>query len=107
MVGEIHLANIYFTNATKAKVRPVLLLKLNSFNDFLYLPLTSNTATKGISIDNSNLQEGYLPKVSIVVYEKIGVIATTLLIKKIATLNNNTYRQIINLLVKFIGNSTA
>ncbi len=102
MVGEIHLANIYFTDSTAAKVRPVLLLKPNSFNDALYLPLTSNTATKGISIDNSNLQEGYLPKVSIVVYEKIGVIATTLLFKKIGTLNHNTYRKIINELVEFL-----
>ena len=104
MVGEIHLANIYFTDATSAKVRPVLLLKPNSFNDVVYLPLTSNTGTKGISIDNSHLQDGYLPKVSIVAYEKIGVIATTLLIKKIATLNNNTYRQIINELVRFLQN---
>ncbi len=104
MVGELHLANIYFTDATAAKVRPVLPLKPNSFNDILYLPLTSNTATKGISIDNSHLQEGYLPKVSIVVYEKIGVIATTLLIRKIGTINNNTYRIIINELVKFLQN---
>lgn len=104
MVGEIYLANIYFTDAAAAKVRPVLLLKTNSFNDVLYLPLTSNTGIKGISIDNSHLQDGYLPKVSIVIYEKIGVIATTLLIKKIATLNNNTYRQIINELVKFLQN---
>lgn len=104
MVGEIHLANIYFTDATTAKVRPVLLLKSNSFSDVLYLPLTSNTGTKGISIDNNHLQDGYLPKVSIVVYEKIGVIATTLLIKKIATLNDNTYQQIINELVKFLKN---
>jgi mRNA-degrading endonuclease toxin of MazEF toxin-antitoxin module len=104
MVGEVYLANIYFSDATTAKVRPVLLLKYNSFNDVLYLPLTSNTSTKGMSIDNSHLQDGYLPKVSIVVYEKIGVIATALLIKKIATLNNNTYRQIINELVKFLQN---
>ncbi len=104
MVGEIHLAHIPFTDASSAKVRPVLLLKPNSFNDVLYLPLTSNTGTKGISIDNSNLQDGFLPKVSNVVYEKIGVIATTLLIKKIATVDNNTYRQIINQLMEFIQN---
>lgn len=82
MVGEIHLANIYFTDATTAKVRPVLLLKPNSFNNVLYLPLTSNTNTKGISIDNSHLQDGYLPKVSIVVYEKIGVMQQHYSLKK-------------------------
>ncbi len=67
MVGEIYLANIHFTDAVTAKVRPVLLLKANSFNDMLYLPLTSNTHTKGISIDNNHLETGYLPKTSVVI----------------------------------------
>ncbi len=62
MVGEIYLANIHFTNAVTAKVRPVLLLKANSFKDMLYLPLTSNIHIKGISIDNNHLETGYLPK---------------------------------------------
>ncbi|HEX8316261.1 MAG TPA: type II toxin-antitoxin system PemK/MazF family toxin [Flavisolibacter sp.] len=102
MVGEIHLANIYFTNAASAKVRPVLLLKPNSFNDVLYLPLISNTGTKGVSIDNTDLKDGYLPKVSVVVYEKIGVIATSLLIKKIATLKTDTYNRVLYELVNFL-----
>ncbi len=51
MVGEIHLANIYFTDASIAKVRPVLLLKPNSFSDVLYMPLTSNSGTKGTAHD--------------------------------------------------------
>jgi len=46
MVGEIYLAKIYFTDAATAKVRPVLLLKPNSFNDVLYLPLTAIPALK-------------------------------------------------------------
>jgi mRNA-degrading endonuclease toxin of MazEF toxin-antitoxin module len=104
MVGEIHfLANIYFTNVTAAKVRPVLILKSNSFSDVLYLPLTSNININGISINNSNLLDGYLPKISIVIYEKVGVIATSLLIKKIATINNNTYMQILTELTRFIN----
>jgi mRNA-degrading endonuclease toxin of MazEF toxin-antitoxin module len=103
MVGEIHLANIYFTNVTAAKVRPVLILKPNSFSDVLYLPLTSNININGISINNSNLLDGYLPKISIVIYEKVGVIATSLLIKKIATINNNTYMQILTELTRFIN----
>ncbi len=102
MVGEIHIAHIYFTDATAAKVRPVLLIKPNTFNDMLYMPLTANTNTKGISIDNSHLQDGYLPEPSIVVYEKIGVIPKTLLIKKIGTLNETVYQNIITKLVRFL-----
>jgi len=102
MVGEIHIANIYFTDASTSKIRPVLLLKTNSFNDILYLPLTTNTIVKGIRLTNKQLKEGYLPKVSMVVYEKPGVIATSLLVKKIGTLNDNTHEAIIDKLIEFI-----
>ena len=104
MVAEIHLAKIYFTDASNVKVRPILLLKLNSFNDLLYMPLTSNLNIKGISISTIDLQEGYLPKTSIVVYEKIGVISTHLLIKKIGTLEINVFKKIVNELVQFLQN---
>lgn len=102
MVGDIFIANIYFTDSSSFKARPVLLLKTNSFNDVLFLPLTSNTGTKGIAIDNTNLKEGYLPKTSVVVYEKPGVIAHTLLIKKIAALKDEVYNEVIENLVSFL-----
>ena len=102
MVGEIHLAKIYFTDASDAKIRPVLLLRANSFSDVIYLPLTTNMLIKGVSIDNDQLTDGYLPKTSIVVYEKPGVIAATLLIKKIRTLNMVVYRNIIDKLIDFL-----
>lgn len=104
MVGEIHLANIYFTDSSAAKVRPVLLVKANSFNDAIYLPLTSNLLTNGMHIDNSNLTDGFLPKTSVVVYEKPGVIAPSLLIRKIGTLQTKVYAQIVAELVNFIQN---
>ena len=102
MVGEIHLANIYFTNAVAAKVRPVLLLKADSFNDIIYLPLTSNVSTIGVRIDNKDLKDGFLPKTSVVVYEKPGVIAPNLLVKKIGTLHPNSCKQIISELTLFL-----
>ena len=102
MVGEIYLATIQVTDASSSKVRPILLLKKNSFNDVLYMPLTSNTEVKGILINNDNLQNGYLPKMSIVVYEKIGVIAGNLLLKKIGTLDEITFQQVIGEMIKFL-----
>lgn len=102
MVGEIHLARIAFTDGSAVKLRPVLLLKANSFQDAVFLPLTSNINTKGIVVDNTHLQDGYLPKISVVVYEKPGEIATFLLQKKIDTLNKNTHEQIIQALISFL-----
>ena len=102
MVGLIYLSNIYFTDASAAKARPILLLRRNSFNDILYMPLTSNTNTKGIKINNSNLAEGFLPKTSVIVFEKPGVIATSMLIKKIGTLKTDIYQEVIDEFVRFI-----
>lgn len=102
MVREIHIANSYFTNAVAAKVRPVLLLKPNSFNDILYLPLASNTTSYGVRIDNNDLQNVFLPKTSVIIYEKPGVIAPSLLVKKIGTLHVNTYNYVISELIRFL-----
>ncbi len=63
MVGEIHLANIYFTDATTAKVRPVLLIKPNSFGDILYLPLTTNLQTS-VAFSLTELLNLYFKKYS-------------------------------------------
>ncbi|MCW3113835.1 MAG: hypothetical protein JWR18_2231 [Segetibacter sp.] len=102
MVSHIYLANIYFTDASASKVRPVLLLKSNSCNDVLYTPLTSNTNIRGVRIDNSDLENGYLPKTSIVVFEKPGVISIDLLVKKIGTLTPEKYKEVIDELIKFL-----
>jgi mRNA interferase MazF len=106
MVAEIHLVKIYFTDASNFKVRPILLLKLNSFNDILYMPLTSNLNIKGLGISNLDLQNGYLPKNSVVVYEKIGVISSDLLIKKIGTLKIEIFKKVVNELIQFIQRET-
>lgn len=98
MVGEIHLA----TDALAARVRPVLLLKRNGFNDVLYLPLTTNLLSKGIAINNTNSQDGYLPKASVMVYEKPGVVARTLLLRKITTVDKNTFAHTVRESVSFI-----
>ncbi|HSV09344.1 MAG TPA: type II toxin-antitoxin system PemK/MazF family toxin [Hanamia sp.] len=102
MVAEIHLAKIYFTDASNFKVRPVLLLKLNSFNDWLYMPLTSNLNINGVIINEANLQEGYLPKISVIVYQKLSVISSGLLIKKIGTLENESFQNVISEFIRFI-----
>lgn len=51
-----------------------------------------------------DLQDGYLPKTSIVVYEKISVISSHLLIKKIGTLEINIFKRVVNELVQFVQN---
>lgn len=101
MVAEIHLANIYFTDASNFKIRPILILRYNSFNDVLYMPLSSNLKIKGVHITNANLSEGFLPKNSVVVYEKIGVIAQELIVRKIGTLSTEVFGNILDEFIEF------
>ena len=95
MVGEICLANIYFTDSSDSKIRPNLLVKKNNFGDLIYLPLTSNLVTQGSKIDTEDMQDGKLPKASVVVYEEPGVIAHRLLVRKIGTIRVDVFKRII------------
>lgn len=103
MVAGIYLAPIYFMDANHAKTRPILLIKQNNYQDYVFVPLTTNLQAIGIAIDNSNLQEGFLPKKSMIVYEKVSVIAPSRLIKKIGVLNAATYQMVIHELVLFLS----
>ena len=102
MVAEIHLASIYITDASRSKVRPILILRFNSFGDLLYMPLTSNLNIVGVHITNTNLSEGFLPKESVVVYEKIWVIAPELIIKKLGTLNAKVFENVLEEFIHFL-----
>lgn len=66
------------------------------------MPLTTNLNIKGVLINNSDLQEGFLPKSSIVVYEKIGVISHDLVIKKMGTLERVVFLKILKEFVQFV-----
>ncbi len=103
MVGDIHLAPVSFTDHSGVKVRPVLLLKRNSYGDALFVPLTTNLSVGGVRIDSTNLSAGYLPKPSVVVVEKIGVVASARLMKKLGTIDATTYKQVVQELVRFIS----
>ena len=103
MVREIHLAKIIFTDQTSAKTRPVLILKENSYGDFIYLPLTTNLNLDGIKVSNQDIDSGYLPKISNIIFEKISIIHKDLIFKYVATLSEKTYKQIIKELINFLN----
>ena len=66
---------------------------------FYICPLTNILNTVGVLITNINLSEGFFPKESVVVYEKIGVIAPELIIKKLGISNVKVFE---NVMEKFI-----
>lgn len=102
MVRDIYLAKVLFTDDTGYKIRPILLIKENSFGDYIFLPLTTNLNITGKLVNQSNIETGVLPKESVIVTEKISVISPTLLTKQIASVNRETYIQIMNDVMAFL-----
>ncbi len=60
MVGKIFLAKIHFTDMTDFKERPILLIHKYRDEDFLFLPLTTNTKLPGVLISSADLSSGFL-----------------------------------------------
>ena len=102
MVKSIQLAEIFFTNQTQSKIRPILIIKQNSYGDFIFLPITSNLTQKGIILNNLDLNQGNLPQISKVIVEKIGTIHIGLIKKEIAILSDIKFNEIIDEFINFI-----
>ena len=91
MVGSIYLAKIYFTDGVKFKLRPILLIKENSFGDYIYIPFTTNSKNKNsMKFTNDFLQNGNFNKDSYLIIDKTCTIQKSLLDKKIAHINESS-----------------
>jgi len=102
MVGDIYLAEIYFTDLSECKIRPVLILKILG-DDVICLPLTTNMKASGVVIKNSDLSNGKLKKESIVVVPKNITLHKSILRKYIATIDKNLFQRIQDIFCKEIG----
>ena len=90
MVGDIYLAKIYFTDGNNYKLRPILIIKENSFGDFIYIPFTtSSNNINSIKFDSNFLKDGEFRKQSYLIIDKTCTIQESLLDRKIATIKNS------------------
>lgn len=94
MERDIVLVNIFFTDLSDYKVRPVLLIKQYKKDNFLYLPLSSNLNLHGVIVRENDLEDGDLIKESIVVIPKIGILHKDLILKKIAVLAHSPFKNV-------------
>jgi len=93
VVGEIYLAEVFFTDFSSSRVRPVLILSEEG-QDVLFLPLTTNLSQPGVLISSKDLEEGHLRKDSVVVVHKIGLLHKSLLLKKLARVKEDPFLRI-------------
>ncbi|MEA3383323.1 MAG: type II toxin-antitoxin system PemK/MazF family toxin [Campylobacterota bacterium] len=102
MVGEIHLARIYFTDLSEYKIRPVLVIKLLG-DDCICLQLTTQFKNKRLTLSNDDLQDGFLKKDSLVVVPKNFTLHKSILFKYLGTLKNIKQKEIFKVFCEEIG----
>ena len=105
MVGSIYLAKVFFTDGAKYKLRPILIIKENSFGDFIYIPFTTKRNNKNsLEFDNDSLISGSFQKKSYLIVDKTCTIQQMLLEKKIGTVNDTMMEKVLNEYCFFLRN---
>jgi len=101
-IGDIVLIKFPFTNLSKAKKRPVLIIKNeNELNDVVCFQITSNDEQNNLLKINSNdLANSNLTLDSYIKYDKCFTLSTEIIDKKIATVNNDLLKKLKELFCK-------
>jgi mRNA interferase MazF len=94
--GDILLIKFPFTNLTKAKKRPVLVIQSeNELGDFICFQITSkSTSDNLVEIETENLNDGVLKLVSYVKYDKCFTLNSEIIDKKLASVNKEFIQKI-------------
>jgi len=98
--GEIVIVPFPFSDLSSIKQRPVLVLSKNIDNDtaedVITCGITSNMKDLKYSvfIENKNLIEGNIPKVSRIKLDKLFTISQSIIKKKVARVNKETFERV-------------
>jgi len=90
-IGDIVLVKFPFTNLSKSKKRPVLIIKnQNELNDIVCFQITSNSNESNLlKITHDDLLNSSLALDSYIKYDKCFTLSTDIVDKKIATVNKD------------------
>jgi mRNA-degrading endonuclease toxin of MazEF toxin-antitoxin module len=91
--GALYLISFPFSDGSGRKVRPVVVVSKNEYNegaDVLICAITSHTAAQGIFINSSHLQKGVLHTSSCIKPFSLHVMEKSLFLKEIGVLNDET-----------------
>jgi len=98
--GDIVIVPFPFSNLTSIRQRPVLILSKSSYSkeceDIITCGITSNLKDSKYSvlIDNFNLIEGNIPVKSRIKIDKLFTLEQSIVIKKIARINKETFKKV-------------
>ena len=94
-----------FSDLTSRKKRPVLILTRADYRgDFMGLAITSVvTEDNSVSIENSDMKDGFLPKNSWIRYDKIFTLSTSTVVRRYGSIKEDVFSEVINGLCQYIG----
>lgn len=106
---EVLLIPFPFSDQSSVKVRPVLVLSKDSFNDtsedIITCAITSNITKDfySVLITNEDFEEGKLYETSLIKSESVLKIDKKLMIKKIGKLNEEKFKLVLERLYSIFG----
>jgi mRNA-degrading endonuclease toxin of MazEF toxin-antitoxin module len=92
MVGKVYLADIIYTDMSSSKVRPILIIRRNSFGDFVYIPITSQDENvETLELDNIHFESGFIKKKSYLILDKLCSISAKLIDREIGKVTDEYF----------------
>ena len=96
MVGKVYLAKIIYTDISASKIRPILIIRKNSFNDYIYIPITSQSGNlETLELDNIDFQSGFIKKRSYIILDKLCSISEDLLVREIGKVTDEYFKKVL------------
>ena len=108
--GDIVIVPFPFSNLSSIKQRPVLIISKTSYNDnsedLITCGLTSNlnNTKNSVLIENVNLEEGEIPRKSIIKVDKLFTINKSIVKRKLGRVNKLILEKVKEELIKLINN---
>ena len=102
--GTVVLIKFPFSDLTKIKLRPALVLATASKNDFILCQITSKRYgdDKSVKLQTKDMGNGLLHKLSYVRYTKIFTANDSIIVSELGKIKNNKFDTIINSLIDFL-----
>ncbi|MDA3861547.1 MAG: type II toxin-antitoxin system PemK/MazF family toxin [Melioribacteraceae bacterium] len=102
--GSIVLIRFPFSDLSKSKLRPALVIASTDNNDFILCQITSKDYgdSKSIKLIEADFETGSLQKVSFVRYTKIFTANNSIISSNFGKLKEKKFHILIDLLIKFL-----
>ena len=107
--GEVVLVPFPFTDMSRSKLRPVLIISNQAYNktssDFICCGITSNLNNKknSILLENVDMKNGILVKKSRIKFDNIFTLQKDLAVKKIGQVNSKKLNLVMDSIIKLIS----